>query len=299
MICIKHIIIILLAVLLFACSDNSSEKDISRSDMGAVQSASADQGSIISIGPSGASARSVITLRINDKSVNHSNIRWYINGVENETSRSIRFTLNTLKKGDIVHATVSDRKEKYSSNHITINNSPPVIRKARLIPAVPTVSSRLTVELSAHDSDDDYIAYTYSWTHNGKFAGEESYLEAEFKRGDTITVEVTPADKEDSGKSILLNGSIFNSLPEVLDGTHQYDGRFYTYQMIASDPDGDALAFTLQDGPDGMTIDPRTGLISWEAGQDSAGIYDITLNVSDNHGGKILVPLTTQLYISE
>jgi hypothetical protein len=48
------------------------------------------------------------------------------------------------------------------------------------------------------------------------------------------------------------------------------------------DPDGDALTYTLVDGPAGATIDPTTGLLTWAA---QAGTYEFLLRVEDGHGG--------------
>src|SRR5262249_46473668 len=40
-------------------------------------------------------------------------------------------------------------------------------------------------------------------------------------------------------------------------------GQPYTYGVQASDVDGNQLTYSLTAGPDGMTIDPTTGLIQW------------------------------------
>src|SRR5262249_15500841 len=40
-------------------------------------------------------------------------------------------------------------------------------------------------------------------------------------------------------------------------------GVLYSYDVAATDPEGDALQFALQTSPAGMTIDPGSGLIRW------------------------------------
>jgi fibronectin type 3 domain-containing protein len=53
----------------------------------------------------------------------------------------------------------------------------------------------------------------------------------------------------------------------------------YTYNVEATDADGDNLTYSLTSSPIGMTIDSSTGVISWTA--STAGDYNVTLKVSD------------------
>lgn len=59
-------------------------------------------------------------------------------------------------------------------------------------------------------------------------------------------------------------------------------GRVYSYAVVARDPDGDTLTYTLSEKPDGMTIS-ATGVISWAP--TTAGTFRITAEVTDGRGG--------------
>jgi len=59
----------------------------------------------------------------------------------------------------------------------------------------------------------------------------------------------------------------------------------YTYAVVATDPDGDALIYSLNGAPDGMTIDSTTGAIAWLPLITQAGTQHPTIQVSDGHGG--------------
>lgn len=61
-------------------------------------------------------------------------------------------------------------------------------------------------------------------------------------------------------------------------------GLTYQYVLNAIDPDGDTLSFGLSARPDGMTINPTSGFISWvpQPGQD--GQQTVTVQVADTSG---------------
>lgn len=58
-------------------------------------------------------------------------------------------------------------------------------------------------------------------------------------------------------------------------------GSLYTYAVTASDPDGDALAFTLDAAPLGMTVDAVSGVLEWMPGSDQAGSHGVIVRVTD------------------
>jgi hypothetical protein len=60
----------------------------------------------------------------------------------------------------------------------------------------------------------------------------------------------------------------------------------YLYQPVAIDADGDPLAFSLSANPDGMTINPVTGLIQWQPDATQlGGPHPVGILVSDGKGG--------------
>jgi hypothetical protein len=68
------------------------------------------------------------------------------------------------------------------------------------------------------------------------------------------------------------------SLPEMYVNSNQP----YSYQVIASDPNNDALSYSLIEGPEGMAIDSVSGIVSWEPGFITSGaVYPVSISVSD------------------
>ncbi|MEM8911061.1 MAG: putative Ig domain-containing protein [Planctomycetota bacterium] len=62
-------------------------------------------------------------------------------------------------------------------------------------------------------------------------------------------------------------------------------GESFSYQVVGTDPDGDAVKFLLVDAPAGMTIDTQTGLIQWVPGLEMLWRdFSPTVYVVDEHG---------------
>ena len=143
--------------------------------------------------------------------------------------------------------------------------------------------------------------YIYDWTVNG---GEVSGVIEEtlpwqegFKRGDVVGVTVTPYS--DLGQGAMTVGGTFtipNSPPVISSepSASFTDGKF-TYTVLAEDPDGDPVDFTLKGAPPGMTIEPATGLIAWEYGPDDAGEYKVTVVAADSEGASVSQELTLSI----
>ena len=70
----------------------------------------------------------------------------------------------------------------------------------------------------------------------------------------------------------------------------------YVYDVDASDPDGDTLAYSLTFAPAGMTIDASTGVISWTPIAQQAGLRSALVQVDDGRGGAANQGLAIEVY---
>ncbi len=81
----------------------------------------------------------------------------------------------------------------------------------------------------------------------------------------------------------LNDPPVITSVPQGLAGV----GTEWTYQVTASDPNGDVLTYALHPNlaPSGMAIDSETGWVSWTPGVGSTGYYQVMVLVDDGRGG--------------
>lgn len=222
--------------------------------------------------------------------------QWIRNGKEIVGERKNTLTLKDFKKDDSIEVSVipSDGKTEgkpFLSSPVKILNSPPVLLQVDLEPSPAYANDTLKVAVKAFDADGDFIYYTYQWERNGTVLPEETKETlslGRFKKRDSISVTVTPDDRETLGKAKSSPPlAISNSPPMIVSSPPtSVTGNLYTYQVKAVDPDNDPIFFVLKKGPQGMRIDPQGGLIQWEMGSQSKGTHLIEIEASDPEGAK-------------
>ena len=172
--------------------------------------------------------------------------------------------------------------------------------KVRMLSADP--KEGFVAEIEYDGGPEGNTSFIYEWKHNGSEltgANEEKLEWREgFKKGDAITVAVTPYS--DLGQGAFSAGGSFkipNSPPVITSepDTSFGEGRF-SYIVEAHDPDGDPIDFRLKNAPRGMTIEPAAGLIIWEYGEKDAGDYKVTVIVADSEGAESMQELTLSIH---
>lgn len=120
-------------------------------------------------------------------------------------------------------------------------------------------------------STDNMLTYTA----DKDFCGVDSfsYTVSDGKGGtNTATVELTVDAVNDS--------PVITSKPVTT--TRVWSS--YSYDVNAKDVDtADTLIYSLTDKPDGMTIDPNTGLIEWRPNNTQEGTHDVIVKVIDSN----------------
>lgn len=219
--------------------------------------------------------------------------RWYVEGtlVDGVTGNVLEpryFRKGDRVEGEVIPAEGANVGEPYRTPAMTVRNTPPVALAAQLNPIPVFPGDTITVAAKGTDHDNDTVTFEYQWMVNGSSApGDQDKFSTEgLKRGDAVSVRVTPFDGEERGtpmpSEVLF---LSNRHPEItsVPASSVQEG-VYSYQVIAKDPDGDAVTFNLVTGPEGMTMDKRSGLVRWELPRTSSGRVEMTVKISAEDG---------------
>ncbi|MCW5214049.1 hypothetical protein VU13_01795, partial [Desulfobulbus sp. US5] len=88
----------------------------------------------------------------------------------------------------------------------------------------------------------------------------------------------------------------YPSITSSITYGYAYWGTLYTYQVQAADPDDDTLTYSLTEAPDGMVIDPDTGMIEWTPFSTQSGWYYTTVKVEDGRCGEVTQRFRVYVY---
>jgi len=238
----------------------------------------------LAITPENATHNSTLRVVIQGFNLPDAKIEWLLNGQPIQSPISSQFNAGETRKGDTVQVKAIIQGKVLMSNIIEIKNAPPEITRVKILPEIFKPGDTLSVDVSGNDADGDEVAIAYEWTKNGEPAGKGKQLEVPVKRGDKIAVMITPSDGEVNGAAVVLKREIKNMPPMIVaDDKFHFDGKLFSYQIKAIDPDGDSLIYTLKQAPEGMVVD-KTGLITWKASDKSR--HAVTVQVTDAEGGE-------------
>ncbi len=205
------------------------------------------------------------------------------------------------EKGEKIPEAGEENREAVSEFHepaaasVDARNTPPRITSLNVVPEYPVAGDTITLDIKVSDKEEDFVDIIYAWSRNGVLLpGTEGTLEVSeaFERGDKIMVRVVPSDGELKGTPYSMVVYIDNASPAVDQSSETFsvEGDVYTHQIVASDPDGDTLNYSLEGVPGGMTID-QTGLITWNVPSDFSGEQKVSVIIEDGHRGKVTYDL--------
>ena len=219
--------------------------------------------------------------------------KWYINKKPVHNTRELPATL--FKRGDHLYVEIIPNDgyndgTVFKTAQIRVQNTPPEIVSIQLKPQPFRPGETVHAVVKGKDREGDPIDYAYEWQKNGVplfLENRASIKIDDLKKGDKITVRVTPHDGYHAGKTFeSLQLSSHNRRPVITSSPpHQFKNGVYSYPIQAFDPDGDTLHYKIEDPQDGMHFDAVTGLFEWKIPKHTDGVQHVTLKVQDSEGG--------------
>ena len=170
----------------------------------------------------------------------------------------------------------------------------PAIAAIRLTPSQPTRLDTLKAAVTLVDPAQK-LTYTYRWKVNDRIVADavgDSLPLANLKKRDLISVIVTPYEDGKAGFPVESPVIALYSVPPTLDLTASREvkkaGKAVELQLVSQHPDSNSITFGL-DSPliDGMTIDGRSGKITWSIQPGQTGKIRFGAFVEDADGTKV------------
>ncbi|MEP1075191.1 putative Ig domain-containing protein [Leptolyngbya sp. PL-A3] len=189
-----------------------------------------------------------------------------------------------------------ERALQYFQLEVRPPNAAPVFSSSPSTSTTPQVGKAFQYNVVAVDPDGDTVNYTLAaespaglvvdsvtgvltWTPTMNQLGNQTVnVIAQDGRGGEATQAITLSVIQPQANTAPQ----ITSEPRVATRTNTP----YVYQVAVSEPDGDRLTFSLSDAPNGMTIDPQMGRLSWQPGASQVGAHTVSVVVQDGQGGR-------------
>ena len=173
---------------------------------------------------------------------------------------------------------------------VTGTNSPPAIVSTPITQGA--VGQEYNYQAVATDPENDTLTYTLALSPEGmsidEATGQITWSPTTEQLG-TQTVEVLVEDTQGGSNrqrfTVEVQSQAINNAPEITS-TPAYladTGNVYSYEVTATDADNDNLTYELIAAPNGITINPATGEITWN--NPVVGNHQIVVGVNDGNLG--------------
>jgi len=124
----------------------------------------------------------------------------------------------------------------------------------------------------------------------------EFVWEPRFDQGGTYSISVTVGDQSQQEASVQISVQVNDvNRPPLFEETLPQTGIVgaeISFQLVASDPDGDVLDYAIENPPAGASVDAANGVFRWVPAARDVGVLTLEFSVSDGKGGRATQAVT-------
>jgi hypothetical protein len=170
------------------------------------------------------------------------------------------------------------------------NNHPPVFDPATTTDRTAPADNELNLTVKASDPDGDVLYWSVDNVLFKYNQGTPNELDLSISAADAksgiIRLTITVIDGKGGIAQASFNVSFIpgmNRPPQFISAPvlNATVGTQYQYDALATDKDQDNLTYSLKEGPAGMTLDPKTGSVSWTPTLAQLGLNHVLISVTD------------------
>ena len=195
-------------------------------------------------------------------------------------------TVSAETAGQTITGTATDQagNTATASALLKIDKTPPVVTITSPAPGATLVASPASLSGTAIDALSGITSATCNGVATTVGAGGAVSCAPAIAGGpDTLTLTATDAAGNVASAQVpvtLSSKPVITSQPT----TTAHDGVPYQYQVLAADPDGDPLTYSLSQSPAGMSISTG-GLVTWTPSGSELGSQPVSIVVDDGRSG--------------
>jgi RHS repeat-associated protein len=174
---------------------------------------------------------------------------------------------------------------------VTQNTAPTITSTPTGSAGSAVVGQEYRYDANASDADGDPLTWSLTQSPAGMTidpaTGQLRWTPRADQTGpQQVTLAATDARGTSVTQTFTLTVTAVNLPPQIVStpATQATVDQPYAYEVVAADPEDDALTYTLASGPLGMTFDPATRRITWRPGESATGSHPVVIKVQDIAG---------------
>ena len=180
--------------------------------------------------------------------------------------------------------------QNYGSSSGGNTNKAPTITSSAVTSATEGVNYKYQVKATDPDNDplEYYLTNNPGWLTINKSTGFISGTPTSSHIGNnSVQVQVKDSKGASDSQSFTINVKKSNTAPYFTSNanTGATEDVQYKYQLVAKDPDGDQLTFSIIKNPGWLAINENSGLLSGIPRNSNVGNNNVEVAVNDGKGG--------------
>lgn len=189
-------------------------------------------------------------------------------------------------------AVASDGSRESDAEVLSFRLRPPSIEIAMVAiddSAGRTPGARLSAIVESTDERGERYDTELEWLVNGQLQGRDRELETSgFMPGDVIELRAVIDSARGRSRPVTSRGLVLDrgAAPKIVSQpAADLPGGLFEYRVQGrSDAPHAELQYSLIEGPEGMSVEPETGLVRWRPTTDQRGRFDVEIAVLDQWG---------------